>query len=130
MATRAALAAHVLRRLKGIDGLVLQRPQPAGTLCFVLRQQPAAAVVAVLSAEFGIHTQHSRGALPDRVWLQMGRYHRLADIDALADALRKIARGEFEGVYVHDAGSGDYVALGALPRSERRSGLDEVRASG
>ena len=37
----------------------------------------------------------------------------LTDIDALADALQKIARGEFEGVYVHDPSSGDYVPLSA-----------------
>lgn len=125
MVSRAALAAHACQRLKGIDGLVLQRAKPAGTVCFVLRQQPAAAVAAVLLAEFGIRTQHSRGVLPDRVWMPLGRYQGLAYIDALADALRKIARGEFEGVYVHDASSGDYVALGTPPQgglAQRLSG--------
>ena len=84
--------------------------------CFVLRQQPAAAVAAVLDTEFGIRVQHSHGVLPDRVCLPLGPRHTVADIDALAQALQKVARGEFEGVYIHDASSGDYVALGAPAR--------------
>jgi selenocysteine lyase/cysteine desulfurase len=116
MAPDGRLAAHARRRLMAIDGLALQGVQQAGAISFVLRQQPAAAVAAVLHAEFGIRVQHSQGVLPERVCLHLAPHHRTADIDALADALQKIARGEFEGVYVHEADSGNYVALGAPPQ--------------
>ena len=119
MGRTAALTAHALRRLAAVDGLALQGRQQTGVVSFDMRQQPAAAVAAVLDAEFGISVQHSRGALPERVWLHLGPYNTFADVDALAGALQKIARGEFEGVYIHDANSGDYVALGAPPRPPR-----------
>jgi selenocysteine lyase/cysteine desulfurase len=118
-----ALVAHAAQRLAGIDGLELHGTQQAGVVAFVLRQQPAAAVAAVLDTEFGIDVQHSHGALPDRVWLHLGPRNTFADIEVIADALQKIARGEFEGVYIHDAGSGAYVALGAPPRPPRRCGV-------
>jgi hypothetical protein len=118
-----ALLAHARCRLALIDGLQLQAdagqpPAPcAGVVSFVLRQQPSAAVAAVLAAEFGISVQHSHGAPPDGVRLALGPQHTHAEVDALADALQKIARGEFNGVYTLDSASGDYVALGTPPRA-------------
>jgi len=127
MERTVALTAHALRRLAAIDGLELhgdaetrQGSQRSGVVSFGVRQQPAAAVAAVLDAEFGISVQHSHGALPDHVRLRLGPHNTIAEVDALADALQKIARGEFEGVYTHDAASGDYLALGGPPRGASR----------
>lgn len=116
MERTAALTAHARRLLAAVDGLDLQGPQQAGVVVFGLRQQPAAAVAAVLELEFGIAVQHGADTVPDRVWLQLGPRNTFADIEALAEALQKIARGAFDGVYIHDAASGGYVALGAPPR--------------
>jgi selenocysteine lyase/cysteine desulfurase len=112
MAPQAHWAALAGRRLAAIEGLAVQAPPRTGVLAFALRQQPAAAVVAVLAAEFGIRLQHSHGAPPGRVWLPLGPPPSAAEIDALVGALQKVAQGEFTGVYLHDAHSGDYVPLG------------------
>jgi selenocysteine lyase/cysteine desulfurase len=129
VARPAVLAAYARQRLAVIDGLELQGDEAPGTIGFVLRQQPAAAVVAVLAAEFGIRLQHSRGGLPDRVWLHLGPQDTWGDIDTIADALQMIARGEFEGVYVHEPSSGDYVALGAPLPARRPTGVPPLTDS-
>ncbi|MFY9513489.1 MAG: hypothetical protein WAQ05_21195 [Rubrivivax sp.] len=95
--------AEALCRLGMVDGLQL-----LGETTFVLRQQPAAAVAAVLAAEFGIQLPHGDGLLR----LQPSTDGSVAGLEALVDALQKIARGEFDGVYTHEASSGDYVAVG------------------
>jgi len=118
-----ALLLHAQQRLALIDGLQLhgdagaQPAHAAVAVSFVLRQQPSAAVAAVLAAEFGISVQHGHGTPPDGVRLALGPRHTQAEVDALVDALQKIARGEFNGVYTLDSASGDYVALGTPPRA-------------
>ena len=99
------LMAYALRRLAAINGVQVSGDEQTQAIAFGLRQQPAAAVAAILGAEFGIVAQHD-----DAVRLRL--FDTLSDIDALADALLKITLGEFRGVYLHDERSGDYVAAG------------------
>lgn len=58
---------------------------------------------------------HDRSHMPGLVRVSFGLYNTLAEVDALVDALQRIARGEYRGRYVQDRASGDFVPEGWAP---------------
>lgn len=65
-----------------------------------------------------LHAAMARGdrrAVPGMVRISFGLYNRGEDVDALVDALGRIARGDVRGRYVQDAASGEFAALGWSP---------------
>ncbi len=132
------LTAYALQRLGTVPGLTLLGPARRRTaiLTFVLADVPHELAAAMLSYEHGIgvrsglfcaHQGMRRllgGRLPaveevpcaspaasGAVRASLGLYNTGADIDALVDALTKIARGERASLYERDA-SGDYRPTG------------------
>jgi selenocysteine lyase/cysteine desulfurase len=119
--------------------------QRLGVITFNLERHPHALVAAILSTEFGIgvrngcfcaqpylkqllqidaaQAQRIRSEIgagdhhdvPGMVRMSLAQHNTAADIDALADALECIARGEFSGVYSQDRASGEYAAAGWAP---------------
>jgi selenocysteine lyase/cysteine desulfurase len=119
--------------------------QRLGVITFNLERHPHALVAAILSTEFGIgvrngcfcaqpylkrllqidaaQAQRIRSEIcagdhhdvPGMVRMSLALHNTAADIDALADALERIARGEFSGVYSQDRASGEYAAAGWAP---------------
>ena len=53
--------------------------------------------------------------MPGMVRVSFGSYNSFEDVDALADALERIARGDVRGDYVQDRASGEYAARGFAP---------------
>lgn len=119
--------------------------QRLGVITFNLASRSHAFVAAVLSTEFGIGVRNGcfcahpylvrlldlapddvrrlrekmtagdRRAMPGMVRISFGSYNTFEDVDAVVDALRKIARGEYRGTYVQDRASGEFAALGFSP---------------
>lgn len=116
-----------------------------GVIAFNLGTIPHALVAAVLGTEFGIGVRNGcfcahpylvrlldlthedvaqhrarlaagdRGAMPGMVRVSFGTYNTFEEVDRLADALRRIARGEYRGEYKQDRASGEYSAQGWAP---------------
>ncbi|HEX6722966.1 MAG TPA: aminotransferase class V-fold PLP-dependent enzyme [Burkholderiaceae bacterium] len=116
-----------------------------GVITFNVERHSHALVAAILSTEFAIgvrngcfcahpYLMHLLGlsaaeaaevrkdivngdgrAMPGMVRISFGLYNTIADVDAFADALELIVRGEFAGVYTQDEASGEYAALGFAP---------------
>jgi cysteine desulfurase/selenocysteine lyase len=116
-----------------------------GVVTFNLEGLSHAYVAAVLSTEFGIGVRNGcfcahpylvrllglspvevqdlrrdlalgdRRAMPGMVRISFGAYTSFDDIDRVADALERIARGEVCGDYVQDRESGEYSALRFAP---------------
>ncbi|WP_280151838.1 aminotransferase class V-fold PLP-dependent enzyme [Piscinibacter sp. XHJ-5] len=124
-----------------------------GVITFNLEGLSHGHVAAVLSTEFGIGVRNGcfcahpyliallglspvevqdlradmiagdRRAIPGMVRVSFGSYNSFDDIDAVADALERIARGEVRGRYVQDRASGEYAALGFQPDLRADFGL-------
>ena len=62
---------------------------------------------------------HDRRRMPGLVRASFGLYNTLDEIDALVEALEKIARGDYRGRYTQDQASGDYVPEGWQPHLDR-----------
>ena len=103
--------------------------QRLGVIAFNLEPYPHALVAAVLATEFGIGVRNGcfcahpylirllglsaadvfrlrgrmaagdRGAVPGMVRVSFGHYSTHDEVDALVDALQRIARGEIQGDY-------------------------------
>jgi selenocysteine lyase/cysteine desulfurase len=59
-----------------------------------------------------------RRHLPGLVRASFGMYNTVEEVDALAEALGTIARGEYQGEYIQDQASGDYRPRGWEPDLE------------
>lgn len=120
--------------------------QRLGVLPFTLEGLQHNQVAAILSAEFGIAVRSgsfcaqpylrrilgladadlSCGQAPIEgkdqhgvtglVRASFGLYNTIAEVDALADALEIIARGEYHGTYVQDQASGDFLPQNWTPQ--------------
>jgi cysteine desulfurase/selenocysteine lyase len=55
---------------------------------------------------------HDRRGNPGLVRASFGMYNTLEEVDAFVEALDKILRGEYKGVYVQDPASGDFLPDG------------------
>lgn len=55
---------------------------------------------------------NDRREVPGLVRVSFGLYNEEDEIDCLVDALERIARGEYRGVYEQDTASGDFTPLG------------------
>jgi cysteine desulfurase / selenocysteine lyase len=53
-----------------------------------------------------------RREVPGLVRVSFGLYNETAEVDQLVDALQRITRGEYQGEYIQDAASGDFVPKG------------------
>ncbi len=51
---------------------------------------------------------HDRRDNPGLVRASFGMYNTLEEVDTFVEALEKIVRGEYKGVYVQDPASGDF----------------------
>ena len=51
---------------------------------------------------------HDKRSVPGLVRISFGLYNETDEIDALLEALQKIARGEFKGEYTQHKASGEY----------------------
>ena len=58
-----------------------------------------------------------RTAMPGMVRVSFGSYNTFDEVDALAEALGAIARGEYRGTYTHDRASGGVVRAGVAAGS-------------
>lgn len=113
-----------------------------GAIPFILPAVSHFLVAAVLGYEFGIgvrngcfcahpyimhllgltpeQTHHVRtdvatghkARMPGLIRASFGLYNTFEDVDALADALGHIARGEYQGTYIQDEAHGDYLPAG------------------
>lgn len=116
-----------------------------GVISFNLGSLPHGLVAAILGAEFGIGVRNGcfcahpylvrllgltegearlvrdriaagdRAAIPGMVRASFGCYNTMEDVDALADALERIARGAYLGEYDPDPVSGEYAPRGWSP---------------
>jgi cysteine desulfurase/selenocysteine lyase len=71
------------------------------------REQAAAARARILAGD--------RREMPGLVRLSFGLYNTLEEIDRLADALQRIARGDYRGDYEQDRATGEYHPRGWAP---------------
>jgi len=62
--------------------------------------------------------------MPGLTRASLGLYNDQADIDALIDALQKISLGEYQGTYIQDRASGEYIPEGWAPDFEAYLGGD------
>ncbi len=53
--------------------------------------------------------------MPGLVRVSFGLYNTTEEVDALVDALTKIARGEYDGTYIQDIPSGEFHPVGWKP---------------
>ena len=60
-----------------------------------------------------------KSEMPGLVRASFGLYNTTADVDALVEALQRIANGEYEGQYVQDVAFGEYTPRGWSPDFER-----------
>lgn len=116
-----------------------------GVIAFNLAPYSHGLVAAVLATEFGVGVRNGcfcahpylvhllgltpddvlrlrtemeegdRRQIPGMVRLSFGNYNTLEEVDLCAEALGKIARGEFYGSYGQDPSSGEYSAEGWAP---------------
>jgi selenocysteine lyase/cysteine desulfurase len=56
-----------------------------------------------------------RSEMPGLVRISFGLYNTTEEVDALIEALKKIARGKYDGDYQQDVKSGDYLPRGWAP---------------
>ena len=119
--------------------------QRLGVIAFNLEPHSHAFVAAVLGTEFGIGVRNGcfcahpyivqllrltqaevlrigasmragdRSEVPGMVRVSFGAYNTKDEVDLLADALSKIAQGEYHGNYIQDRTSGEYSAIGWAP---------------
>lgn len=59
-----------------------------------------------------------RTNMPGLIRASFGLYNTLSDIDAFIDALIKITRGEYQGTYIQNPASGEYIPDGWQPNFE------------
>lgn len=127
------------------DADPLRASQRLGVIAFNLEPYPHALVAAVLGTEFGIGVRSGcfcahpylihllgwthedvqkirssmmvgdRSAVPGLVRVSFGHYNTIDEVDMLAHALGKIARGEYRGSYGQDRTTGEYAARGWSP---------------
>ena len=130
-----------------------------GVIAFRVSDLPHGLVAAILSNEFAIGVRNGcfcahpylmsllkldletarrvrtallrdeRLGVPGLVRVSFGLYNTLADVDAFADALAVIARGEHVGVYVAVPDTGEYLPQGHVPdptASYRVGGLPDL----
>ena len=76
-----------------------------------LMQVPKAAAATVRQSILG----GDRSGIPGLVRLSFGLYNTLAEVDAVVDALTKIANDEYEGEYVQDISTGEFTPQGWEP---------------
>jgi len=116
-----------------------------GVIAFNLEGLSHAYVAAVLSSEFGIGVRNGcfcahpylthllglsplevqdlradiaagdRRAMPGMVRVSFGSYNSFEDVDLVADALERVARGDVCGDYMQDRASGEYAPRGFEP---------------
>ncbi len=60
-----------------------------------------------------------RSNMPGLIRASFGLYNTIEDIDALVDALKRIVAGGYEGEYIQDKSSGEYIPQGWSPDFER-----------
>jgi selenocysteine lyase/cysteine desulfurase len=119
--------------------------QRLGVITFNLAARSHFLVAAVLGTEFGIGVRNGcfcahpylirllglttdevqqvraamaagdRRAMPGLVRVSFGAYNTFEEVDALVEALGRIARGEFSGEYIQDRASGEFAARGFSP---------------
>lgn len=65
-----------------------------------------------------------RSDMPGMVRASFGLYNTREDVDALAEALECIARGEYQGEYLQDRATGEYSPLGWEPDFESYFSFD------
>jgi selenocysteine lyase/cysteine desulfurase len=68
--------------------------------------------------------------MPGLVRISFGMYNTFDEIDALVDALGRIARGEICGTYVQDPSTGSYAAQGWSPDLARQFSLRSCNGQG
>ena len=76
-----------------------------------LMQVPKAEAATVRQSILG----GDRSGIPGLVRLSFGLYNTLAEVDAVVDALTKIANDEYEGEYVQDISTGEFTPQGWEP---------------
>jgi selenocysteine lyase/cysteine desulfurase len=54
--------------------------------------------------------------MPGLIRASFGLYNTIEDVDALADALEAIVRGEYQGHYVQERATGEYIPEGWVPQ--------------
>jgi len=143
-AALTAYAVDRLLAVPGLT-LLGPRRERVGVLSFVLANVPHGYVAAVLGYEHGIgvrngcfcahrsmlhllrvdlgatqHIQeriraHDKSRVPGAVRASLGLYNTVADIDALTDALTRVATGEVQGIYLEDAHTGEYMPADWTP---------------
>ena len=140
----AALTRYALARLAHVDGLrVYGDPDPRftgrrlGVIPFNIDGVPHGLVAAILATEHGIGVRNGcfcaqpylhhllgitnpqpggdRRALPGLVRISFGMYNTFDEIDALIEALWRIARRKQRGTYEQDPVTGDCWARGWAP---------------
>lgn len=60
-----------------------------------------------------------RSNMPGMVRASFGLYNSINEIEALIDALREILRGEYQGNYIQERASGEFIPQGWNPEFER-----------
>lgn len=65
-----------------------------------------------------------RTTMPGMIRASFGLYNTIDDVDVFVDALIKITRGEYQGRYIQDRTSGEFVPDGWQPDFERYFSLD------
>ncbi|MEA2007607.1 MAG: aminotransferase class V-fold PLP-dependent enzyme, partial [Chloroflexota bacterium] len=59
-----------------------------------------------------------RSDIPGLVRISFGLYNTIAEVDAMVDALQKVANDEYEGEYVQDVATGEFTPKGWEPAFE------------
>ena len=60
-----------------------------------------------------------RSNMPGLIRASFGLYNTTEDIDALVDALKRIVAGNFDGEYIQNKSSGEFIPQGWSPDFER-----------
>jgi len=68
-----------------------------------------------------------RSDIPGLVRISFGLYNTIAEIDAVVDALKKVAQGEYKGDYVQDITTGEFAPQGWEPEFEKYFGIQETQ---
>lgn len=69
-----------------------------------------------------------RRAMPGLIRASFGLYNNLADIDAFVEALIRIQKGEYQGEYVQEPATGEYLPQGWMPEFEQYFSLARLGA--
>jgi selenocysteine lyase/cysteine desulfurase len=60
-----------------------------------------------------------RSDMPGLIRASFGLYNTIADVDALVDALERIAAGQYKGTYIQEMSTGEYQPVGWEPEFEK-----------